>query len=335
MNALQGLPEQVLSLIRSASVCEFATVSGAGVPIDTPTLCFHPDDLRSIDMATGLAYPAKAERARRNPKVGLLIEGKLPGEPIISVAGVAKVRDGDIQANTLRYIDETSSGPAVSVPWPVAREAVWYWCRILISVQPKRILWWDSASALDGPPQAWEAPADRIYEPSDPAPPGKTSEAPHWPQTPWPELAAGALAKGMAGHLTLFDGEGYPLPFRASDIQLTPEGFTMKVPAGAPWAGGGKATLSFEGLATFVGSATRYGSEAVLLVERALPVLPLTGGGELWGPRPGTREALMGRLTHELDRRGQGIPAIPSEKPAPTPGAMARAARLSRLMAGS
>lgn len=334
MSILSDLPAAVTDLVRSAVVSEFATLSAAGVPIDTPILCFTPDDLASVDLATGLAYPAKAERARRNPKVGLLIEGMAPGEPVVSIAGMASVRDADIQANALRYIAETASGGAVVVPWDVAREAVWYWSRIIIEVTPVRILWWDSREAMAGQPHRWDAPAGTVFPPSDPAPQGKVSAPPKWGEKPWRELAASAIESGMPAHLTLIDEQGFPLPFRVSDIALTGDGFRFDTPAGVPWEQQGKATLSYEGRATFVGEATVDGGTATMTIERPLPTLPMVSDlAELWTPSPETREPLMRRLREELGRRGQTIPAIPDAEPEPTTGAQLRKARIERLQA--
>jgi hypothetical protein len=155
-----GLPEPVLTLIRSAGLAEFATVSGAGVPIDTPVGSFHEPDGR-ISIATGVSYPAKAERVRRNPRVGVLFEG-FPGEPVVLIAGMGAVGDADIQANVDRYLPEISAyfdNFAAGYSYAQARDSVHYWAKIFIDVSVRTIWWWDDWSQVDKAPHRWDAPA--------------------------------------------------------------------------------------------------------------------------------------------------------------------------------
>ena len=328
MTFSQDLPEHLVRQIRSQFTTEFASVSTAGVPIDTPLLVFPSDDLKTLDVATGLAYPAKAERARKNPKVGLLFEAG-PNKPVVSVSGMAAVHDADLQANMDRYLAEGILIPFMTpsaVDYEaITRQAVWYFTRIIIAVTPAHIRWWRDPSAMDEKPQEWRAPAGTLYPNSDPAPAGKPSEAPAWPGQTWRELAEAALARKAPGHLTLLDAEGFPLPIGAREISFGEEGFRMVIPKGAPWSNG-KATLSFEGREIFVGDATTERGATLLRVERALPVLPITADyTEVLQPKPKTRAALMTRLEHELKRRGQPVPRMPARPPQPTTGAKLRA----------
>jgi hypothetical protein len=84
------LADSVKSLMGSCISAEVATVSAAGLPIDTPVFAFKASEGARIDIATGLAHPANAERAWRSP-----------------VAAIAAVRDSDIQANLDRCIAGT------------------------------------------------------------------------------------------------------------------------------------------------------------------------------------------------------------------------------------
>jgi hypothetical protein len=328
---LNALPEKVVEIIRSNVTIEFATVSAAGVPIDTPLLYFPSEGLKTIDVATGVGYPAKAERARRNPKTGLLIEGG-PGEPVVSIAGMSAVQDRDLQANVERYLSETAWSIPLDPPWSHARKAVWYWSRIIVSVTPSRIRWWDSAETMDEPPHCWDAPEETRFPESDPAPPGRLSSAPQWPQVDWRAMVEGFLAGGVGGHLTLCDTDGFPLPIRARGVELTRDGIRLDMPAGVPWSRRGKATLTFLGAATLVGEVSADGRSTLLAVERALPILPIVSDPtELWDPSPSTRAELMRRLEHETARRGQPIPTLPETLPAFTQGAHHRMANVGQF----
>ena len=327
MAMIGELPEPVLDLMRAGSVAGFATVSAAGMPIDTPVLYFSNESLDTFNLTTGLAYPAKAERARRNPKVGLLLEGR-PDEPVISVAGMAAVRDADLQGNVHRYLAEAAHTLPHNPDWALARQAVWYWTRIIVEIVPVRVRWWARPSEMDGPPQCWSAPADAVFPRSDPAPPGKPSAPPMWHQPPWPDLADRAMARGARCHLTLLDSDGFPLPMPVRSARRTQTGFVLDLPAGIPGPLTGPACLTFGGIETFLGRIASSSSSAELRVERALPVFPMTEDmAQLWQPSEKTRAELMRRLGEETARRGQAIPTIPQDRPPPSPGYRRRMVR--------
>jgi hypothetical protein len=334
--AFPGLPEEVANVMTSSLYTEFGSMTAKGVPLNTPLFAFVGPDGSTIDVATGLAYPAKAERVRRNPKVGLLLEGNRdPDQPVVSVAGFGAVRDSDIQANLERYLAETAARlPTTSggTPWSTMREAIWYWSRIIVETTPARVLWWPSAGETDTAPMRWDAPGTTAFPRSDPAPAGPVTPPAAWPQpTDWRPRAEAVVAQRLPGHLTLCDDDGFPLPFRLRAVSIVNDGFVLDVPRGAPWPVTGHASLCFAGQATFVGIVQASAEGGHLAVERSLPDLPLMADpAEIWAPRPETKTALLGRLEMELGRRGLPLPHVPEEMPAPTIGSLVRSGATSQ-----
>lgn len=331
MTHASALPETVSALLLAAPTAEYASVSQAGVPIDTPAYVFPSADLSTFAIATGLAYPAKAERARRNGKVGLMIAGGAD-EPIVSIAGCAAVRDADLQANLERYLAETILSPEISPEtknWQSIRQATYYLARIFIEVTPARIHWWPNRAAMSGPPEEWHASPGTRFPRSDPAPSGAAGPAPDWPQHPWQALAERAANRGCDAHLTLCDPGGFPLPFRANEVERIDEGFSLTMPCSVPWREG-RATLSFMGWEVFVGDVIVKGRKHVIRVERALPILPLIENATaIEAPEPEVHRLMMERLQHEAQRRGQSTPLVPEVPPCPSPLALLRAGRLA------
>ena len=329
MSGLYDLPKPVLQLIESGVVANFATMTANGTPIDTPTYYFPSDDMATIDLATGVPNPAKAERARRDSKVGFLIEGRIE-EPVVVIRAHAAVRDSDIQANAIRYLAETGyRGISHGITWEQARLAITYWSRIIIENTPERIYWWDNHAALDGPPGVWNAAPGTRWPNSDPAPQTKVSPS-NWPTRPWQDVADEAIVAEHPPHLTVVDTDGFPVPMRVTSLERLEVGFRLLMPQGMPWRFAGKGSVTFAGFRTFVGDAEPEGDTVLFRVERALPQNPTTlDTKQVLQPAENLQAKRFARLEYELSRRGQSLPIIPDEPPERTRIAKFRMARIA------
>lgn len=329
MSNLHDLPEHVFRMIESGVVTEFVTLTSKRVPIDTPTYYFPSDDMATIDLATGVPNPAKAERVRHNSKTGLLIEGR-PEEPVVVIRAHGAVRDSDIQSNAIRYLAETGyKGISHGITWEKARLAITYWSRIIIENTPERVYWWDNRAALEGPPGIWKAGPRTAWPQSDPAPAGKVSSG-NWAARAWRDVALDAVASGDGAHLSVVDPDGFPLPMRANGFELIEEGFRLDMARGTPWKLEGSASLTFAGFRTFVGVATQHADCVLFRVERALPQHPSTlDTKQVLQPAEVTLAKARARLEAEMARLGQALPVIPLEPPERTRIAKIRMGRIA------
>jgi hypothetical protein len=305
---------------------EYASLTRGGEPITTPVTPYV-GAAGTLDISTGLTYPTKAERARRNPHVALLYSDPkgsgLQDAPMVLVQGRAAVRDADLQANTDRYMRESARKlPAASAGMPpfLLRTMGYYYTRIWVEILPTRVLWWP-AGQLDTPPQVWEAPVETVYPESDPSPAGKAPGA--WKDAP-PDWKAGAEraveALGLPV-LSVTGADGWPYLMRARSVALTAEGFELAMPGGITWPATGPACLTFhyhpeqftgQENMMFVGTARQDGSTVRVDISRRIGDWSAGGNNRMRGlwsfVTAGFR--LRPRLREECMRRNQPVPKI-------------------------
>lgn len=312
------LPREAADTIARSRFFECVTFTTKGEPLNSPMLHFVGRQGDTCDGATGLGYPAKAERVRRNPHVALLFEGEgMPREPVVMVRALAAVRDSDIQANTDRYVEEcldlmlTTDGGRST--WEQISTAIWYWARIWIECTPVEVSWWPDNTELDTEPQRWLADRPWPIVQSDPAPPDAPSPAPSWPLKDWVAQARKVMRAHPRPHLSMVDGE-FPSVIRVRSCELVGDQFHLDVPPGAPGDRSGKVSVCFGGRSTFMGDAVSDGQRVRVSVDRILPVLPLIETG-VFQPDPGQRDAILVRLDRELARRNQPRPRFNGLRP--------------------
>jgi hypothetical protein len=319
-------PADLAELCRRSLVAEYASLTRDGRPITWPLTPYLGEDTATIDVSTGLTYPAKAERARRDPRVAVLFSSRIaPGmsDPaVVLVQGLATVRDADLQANTDRYVrEQLAKLPKnfAGIPRFLLRQTAWYFARIYVQVTPLRITSWPGGR-LDREPEVWTAPEGTTAPPSDPPPTGPAL-ASGWskPAGDWRPFADRAERLG-APVLTVAGDDGWPLPVRCRSSERTADGFLVEPPAGVR-IGAGPACLTahwhneaFDGQenVVVVGSAEPADDGRVhVRVDRALSDWSLPGGklsqtvGFLTKGRP-----LAKRLKVEAARRGQPAPRV-------------------------
>lgn len=303
---------------------EYASLTQRGAPITFP--CSPYLGAQTLDVSTGLTYPAKAERARRNPRIALLYSDPtgagLTRPPLVLVQGLATVRDADLQANTDRYVRgafEKYPASYAGMPKFMLRQSAWYFTRIWIELTPLRIRWWPEGD-LTCAPEEWRAPENIVAPPSDPAPPG--GELPAWkaPPAEWRRSAATVVSKFGRPVLTFVDDDGFPLPMRVASARFDGNQFEIALPAGLT-ARDGPACLTFhrhprlftgQENCAFVGAVQGAGSQAVFRVERQLANWSAGGDNRLKGlwEFAVARTKIYHRLQTECARRNQPVPKV-------------------------
>ena len=320
-----------LTDITSSLACEYATLTHDGRPVTWPVTPYQGE--RTLDVSTGLTYPLKAERARRNPQVALSFSdpagyvsssGSTSRPPVVLVEGLATVRDADLQANTDRYVRESIPKVGTSgTPWFLARTWAWYYARIWVEVTPLRVTWWPGGD-LAAPPEVWTAPAGTNAPASDPAPARVvTGDGTHTGSAPlapldWRPFAD--RAERLGSPVVTLTREGFPLPVRARSVRRTAEGFHVVLPVGIEPAAG-PVCLTFHHVTTtprfaqenvvLLGSGRPDGDGVTVVVERAVNDWSVAGGrvqqARDWLRQGARRKA---HLAEEAARRGQPAPMV-------------------------
>ncbi len=325
MNPAVWPPEVIPSLERMVTV-EYATLTRAGTPVTVPTTPYPGETGETIDVSTGLTYPAKAERARQEPRVCLLFADPVgagePEPPVVLVQGLASVSDSDLQANTDRYVRcSMAKLPEATKGQPKAalRRMAWYYARIWVAVTPLHIHWWPSR-ALAEPAREWHAPEGTAAPLSDPPPPGRRPGAWIAPPSSWRDAAAMVSAPGALCDITVVDANGFPLCLPTTGATLVDDGIRLTIGPGAPAVVAGPACVTihrhperFTGQEnrTIVGSAVPVDGGVHFVAERALADWSLAGNrarmavGFLSKGR-----VLRRRLRDEAARRGQPVPTV-------------------------
>jgi hypothetical protein len=320
-----GWPSELRDVFERAITCEYASLTRAGAPVTIPTTPYV-GSAGTLDVSTGLTYPAKAERARRNPKVAMLFADPIGAgtsdTPVVLVQGHAAVRDADLQANTDRYVRASMAKlPAAAEGQPKAllRRLTFYYARIWVEVTPLQIRWWTDR-ALTGVPREWRADPDLSLPESDPAPSGR--QPPAWLQPPqgWREVAQRALRDLPFADLTVVGETGFPVCLPVTAGALEGDEVPLQVGSGARDLPAGPACLTVHGHDdrfttqenhTLMGELTRADDGYRLRIERVLADWSLTGNRAqraIGFLRKG--RLLTPRLQEEAARRDQPVPTV-------------------------
>jgi hypothetical protein len=318
-------PSVLDDLFAQTVAVEYTSLTRSGIPITSPVTPYVGSNT-TLDLSTGVTYPAKAERARKNPKVSLLFADPFGLEksdsPVALVQGYAAVRDGDLQANTDRYTSESFTklpDAMAHQPKLMLRRMTFYFVRIWVETTPIRIRWWPDRS-LSVAPQEWTAPATLQIPESDPSPKGPVPPA--WRGAPdqWRPLAQHAVPTLPLCDLTIVESDGFPLSIPVGAKALEGDAVTLEIGPGAPPLSSGPASLTLHGHPdsftgqenhTFIGrfEAGEHGPRFV--VDRALADWSLAGNFLARATAfLSAGKTLRKRVTTECARRDQRVPKI-------------------------
>jgi hypothetical protein len=171
MPALQ-LPEEVAAVLRSYYTCEVTTVNAKGQPMTWPALAYYDEATGEIFFSVSIAFPVKAQNARKRPQVSLLYSDPtgsgLDQPPAVLVQGeatVAEILDLTPHVSALNKLArqrQPDSGRFQASNFS-RRLFSWYlFKRIGITVRPKRLTVWPNRDFSQTPSEIAVAESEAV-----------------------------------------------------------------------------------------------------------------------------------------------------------------------------
>lgn len=165
-----ALPDEVEQVLSGFLCCELATIASDGTPIAWPAVALHLPERSRFVLSTSIGFSAKAANIRRDPRVSLLFSDPtgsgLDAPPTVLVRGTATVAEGvrtwgdDLGAHWRRVASLQPVSRFFSASAPARWFMDWYFMRLVITVEPRELLWWPGGDTSRAPREWHEGVAD-------------------------------------------------------------------------------------------------------------------------------------------------------------------------------
>jgi hypothetical protein len=157
-----NIPSELEEVFREFRTCEFSTLAKDSTPITWPVTPLYQPDKGHFLITTSIGLPQKAFNIRRNSRVSLLFSNStgsgLLDPPAVLIQGDAQAPDEivttwskDLEDFAWQVFPRQPAGELYSSNWLMRHLFDWYYMRLLITVSPKRILWWDHGDFSQAP----------------------------------------------------------------------------------------------------------------------------------------------------------------------------------------
>ena len=144
------IPVELADTFREFRTAEMTTISRSGEPVTWPVASQFDANTSRFLVTTSIGLPTKANNLRRNPRVGLFFSdptgSDLDSPAAVMVQGLADVGELTTSIEGLEEYWKTiwKRQPASKLyGLPIVRHfADYYYMRVVMEIEPKRIVWW-------------------------------------------------------------------------------------------------------------------------------------------------------------------------------------------------
>jgi len=148
------VPSWANDVFENYLICEFTTISN-GKPVTYPLLYFYEPSTGLFTVTSSILFSRKIENIKDNSKVSLLFSnptGSGIDKHAVLVQGVARIEDSDLDHGWERFLNDWREKEPYIDSFLAEREKFgWFWKRIVVRVEPKKIMAWKNGNTGENP----------------------------------------------------------------------------------------------------------------------------------------------------------------------------------------